>query len=328
MQRRIGSLIVAMLLISGSVLPARAFQDATPAAGLADLGLPALDVSVTSTTIEGIPEQVEAGRYLVTINAAEDTGFGGLVAFVQPTGMSAEEFLGALSGPPDEGGAMGTPAAVAEGTPGAGEDEMGEMEMGGPPPFVFEATYAGGTFALPGQSAEVVLDLTPGEWIAWGEDPSAPQEPVIFEVTGEMPADLAEPESSATLVMAEYVINVAEGELRAGPRVVEVQNVGAQPHFIFVAKVPDGLTEEQIAVALEEEEAAEMSGTPVAYSDFNPDEDAMPVAFTATQSMGTTVWVSMDLEPGTYGLVCFFPDLEAGIPHAYLGMYTVVEAAE
>ncbi len=326
MHRRLVSVIVALLVMSVSVLPAGAFQEATPEAGLADLGLPELTVAVTTTAFEGIPEELEAGRYLVTVSAADDTEFGGGVAFVQPAGMSAEEFLAAPSGPPDEAGAMGTPAAAPEGTPGAGGDEMGEM--GGPPPFIFEATYAGGAFALAGQSAEVVLDLTPGEWIAWGDDPEAMQEPVIFEVTGEMPADLAEPESSATLVMAEYVINVAEGELNAGPQVVKIQNVGAQPHFIIVAKVPDGLTEEQVAVALEEEEAVGMSGTPAAYSDFNPDEDAMPVTFTATQSIGTTTWVTMNLEPGTYVLVCFFPDLEAGIPHAYLGMYTVVEVAE
>lgn len=325
MDRRIVSLLGALLLMFASVLPAGAWQEATPESGFADLDLPTLEVNVTTTGFEGIPEQLEAGRYLVTVNAAADTDFGGAVGFVQPAGMSAEEFLSALSGPPGGGDALGTPGATPDATPGEGDD-MGAM--GGPPSFMYEATYAGGTFAIAGQSAQVVLDLTPGQWIAWGEDPEAAQQPVIFEVTGEMPADLPEPAADVTVVMADYAVEVAEGELRAGSQVVEVQNVGAQPHFIFVGKGPDDLTDEQIAVALDEEMAAEMSGTPVAYSDFNPDEDVMPVAFTATQSTGTTMWTTMSLEPGTYALVCFFPDLESGIPHAYLGMYTVVEVAE
>ena len=322
MNRRIVSLLGALLLSLASVLPVAAWQEATPESGFADLGLPTLEVNVTTTGFEGIPEQLEAGRYLVTVNAAADTEFGGAVGFVQPGGMSAEEFLSALSGPPGGGDAVGTPGATPDATPSA---EGGEM--GGPPPFIYEATFAGGGFALAGQSAQVVLDLTPGQWIAWGEDPEASQQPVIFEVTGEMPADLAEPAADVTVVLADNVINV-EGELRAGSQVVEVQNVGAQPHFLFVGQGPDDLTEEQIAVALDEEMAAEMSGTPVAYSDLNPDEDVMPVAFTATQSTETTQWVTMSLEPGTYALACFFPDLESGIPHAYLGMYTVVEVSE
>lgn len=320
MHRRLVTLIVTLLLSIVGALPAGA-QEATPAAGLAEIGLPELAVNVTTTAFEGIPEQLEAGRYLLIVTAAEDVEFGGAIGFVQPAGMSAEEFLNA-AGPPPEAGAMGTPAAM-DATPTEDGDQVGA-----PPSFMFEATYAGGGFALPGQETQVVLDLTPGEWIAWGEDPGASQEPVIFEVTGELPAELPEPESSATLTIAEYTINVSEGELRAGSQVVKVENVGAQPHFILAFRGPDGMTEEQIEVVLEEEMAAEMSGTPAAYSDLNPEEDLVPVGYTATQSTGTTMWVTLTLEPGTYGLVCFFPDLESGTPHAYLGMWTVVDIAE
>ncbi len=314
--------MAALLLLIIGAMPAAARQDATPTSGLADLGLPGLDVTVTADAFEGIPDQLEAGRYLVTITAAEDTEFGGGVAFIQPA-VSADEFMTALGGPPDETGvgAAATPMTAApEGTPAEG----GEME--GPPPFVFESTYAGGTFAMAGQTAEVLLDLTPGEWIAWADDPEAPQEPVVVEVTGEMPADLPEPASSATITMSEYDFTV-DGALTTGSQVVKVDNIGAQPHFMFVSKVPDGTTEEQVAVALDEEMQAEMTGTPPAYSDFNPEEDALPVAFTATQSTGTSQWISLDLEPGTYGLVCFFPDIADGQPHAAKGMYAIVEIA-
>jgi hypothetical protein len=90
------------------------------------------------------------------------------------------------------------------------------------------------------------------------------------------------------------------------------------------------LTEEQVAVALEEELAAGDSGTPPAYSDFNPDEDlSFDVGFfSATQSTGTTVWLPVNFEAGMYVMACFFPDLGDGLPHAYHGMYAVVEVGE
>ena len=330
--RRFSVLFLSVVVLLGTVFVGRgavvAAQEATPESGLADLGLPTLDVTVTATGYEDIPESLEAGRYLVTVTVQEDAGeFGGGVAFIQPLGMSAEEFLGLLSGPPDEtgvGAVPGTPIDEANATPAGGEG------MGGPPPEYFDATFAGGAFALTGQSKEIVLDLGPGEWIAWADDPASPQEPVVFEVTGEMPTDLTEPESSATITMGEYVIGVKEGELTSGQQILKIENQGAQPHFIVAAKGPEDLTEAQIGVIVEEEGAAQMTGTPPVYSDLNPDEDfdLENGFFTGTQSTGTTTWVPVDLEAGSYAMLCFFPDIADGMPHAAKGMYAVVEVRE
>jgi hypothetical protein len=143
-----------------------------------------------------------------------------------------------------------------------------------------------------------------------------------------MPTDLPEPEAAATIVMGEYVIEVAEGELTSGTQVIRIDNIGAQPHFIGWFQLPDGTTAEQIQVVLDEEMQAEMTGTPAAYSGLNPDEDMMPVTFTATQSTNTSMWITLDLAAGTHGLVCFFPDMGDGLPHAYHGMYNVIEVGE
>ena len=325
--------VVALLLSLGLAAPAATAQDATPTGPdpFAGLGLPTLDVTVTAAGYGGIPESVEAGRYLVTVTAAEDTGeFGGGVTFIQPAGMGGDEFvamLGELSGPPDESGVGAAAATPIDG--GAATPEAEGGGAGGVPPFLFESVMAGGAYAGAGESSQVVLDLTPGEWVAWADDPEAPQEPVVFEATGEMPADLAEPEAGATITMAEYVIDVSEGELTAGAQVVRIDNVGAQPHFVGWLQVPDGLTEAQLEAALELEMEAETTGTPPAYSDdFNPDEDAIPVTFTGTQSTGTSQWVVVDeAEAGTHVLICFFPDLADGRPHAFHGMYTILEIA-
>jgi len=334
MRHVLTSLLSLCLILSLGAASALA-QDATPTTDspFADLGLPTLDISVTADAYEGIPASLEAGRYLVTVTAGEDTGeFGGGVAFIQPAGMTGDEFvglLGELAGPPDESGVGSAAATPIEG--GAVEaSPAAEGEMGGVPPFLFESAMAGGAYAPPGQSAQVVLDLTPGEWVAWGDDPAAPQQPVAFDVTGEMPADLPEPDSSATLIMGEYIIEVAEGELTTGSYVVRIDNIGAQPHFIGWVQVPDGLTEAQLETVLEEEATAEMTGTPPVYSDFNPEEDiTAEVTFTGTQSTGTSQWVQVhDVEAGTHVLICFFPDMGDGRPHAYHGMYTIVEIGE
>ncbi len=197
--------------------------------------------------------------------------------------------------------------------------------MGAPPPELHDATWAGGIYAAPGATSQVVLDITPGEWIVSTQDDS---EPIVFEATGEMPVDLPEPESNATITMGEYVIAVTDGELTAGSQTVRIDNSGAQPHFIGWVQGPDGLTEEQIEVVLGEEMEAEMTGTPPVYSDFNPEEDTTEVTFTGNQSTGTSTWITVNVEAGTHILICFFPDITDGLPHAYYGMYEIVEIAD
>jgi hypothetical protein len=319
------------LLIAGSV-PAGASQEATPDGGglghFDGLGLPALDIAVSTAGYEGIPESIEAGRYLVTVTVAAEMEFGGGVAFVRPVGVTMEEFMPFLAGPPAEGEAEGgSPVAEAEGTPSGAPSEGGDEMAMGLPPFVFDATFAGGVYTMAGAAAQAVVDLGPGEWVAWADDTEAGIEPVVFTVTGELPAELPEPESVATLTMVEYDIKVTEGALTAGPQVVKVVDAGVQPHFLTMAKGPDGMTEEQVLTVLEEEAAAMMSGEAPVYSDLNPEEDFGEGPYTPTQSIGTTSWHVFDLEAGTYLIACFFPDLGDGMPHANKGMVEVVEVA-
>ena len=305
--------VVFGLTILTASAPALALQTTT----LADLGLPELNITVTADSYEGIPEELEAGRYLVTVTATEETTEidGGGVGFFQPVGPSVDEVLGMLAPPEGDASPDASPAAPPEG-------EGGEEGGDGPPPFFFDSVFAGGTYAAPGESSQIVLDLTPGDWIAWGDDPVAPWTPVVFTVTGEVPADQPEPETSATITMGEYLIDVSEGTLTSGPQIIRVDNKGAQPHFVFITKGPDDLTDDQVKATLE----MEMTGTPVAGAT-NPDEDFVDVAFTGTQSNGTSQWVEVDLEPGRYLMICFFPDKADGMPHAYHGMYSIVDVA-
>jgi hypothetical protein len=304
---------IVTLLSSGAIaVPLPLLRAAAQGSDLASLGLPTMDITVTGTAFEGIPAETAAGRYLINLTVNEDVTDGGQVDFVSPApGHTVDEFLGLIGGgatPQASPEAMGAEASpVAEG----GEEE-------GPlPTFVYQAHFAGGAACLPG-TTQAVVDLPPGEWIAWGDDPGVPQPPVTFTVTGEMPADLPEPEADVMATLIDFAITI-DGALTAGDHIIRVENQGAQPHFLLLFKGPDELTNEMVTQLIE----AEMSGgTPPALP-FNPDTDLMPVAYTPTQSLGTVQWAKLSLEAGTYMAACFFPTAGEGLPHAFHGMHTV-----
>jgi hypothetical protein len=289
--------LVATSLVASLPFSLKALaQDASPEATavsnpFADLGLPELNLNVTADGYEGIEESIEAGRYVVTMGGEagpEDFILGGL--FVQlPEGVTMDDVAA----------------------------QMAESEMGYPPVF-YESVLAGGkpAFAAMGEMSSVsVIDLTPGDWLVL--DSMMVRAPLAFTVTGEMPADLAAPESNVTLEMGEMYFKVTDGAFTAGENIIELVNAGAQPHFAEIMKVPDGTENANIAAAI----AVEMGGTPEAEPvGF---EQAMPVAYLAEQSTGVTSWSPVTLESGTYALLCFVADPETGMPHAMMGMHDV-----
>ena len=277
---------------------------------LASAGLPTIDVTITATGYDGIPETLEAGRYLLNATLAEGIEEGLAVAFLQPFGMSAEEFLGVFGPPP----AAASPAAEA-----APEGEEGGEEEEPLPTFVYQSKFAGGALADPGTPGSGVIDLTEGEWIAWGDEPGAAQMPVVVTVTGEFPADVAEPDADINVLLIDFGIMV-EGSLTAGDHVLRIENQGAQPHFLELDKIPDGITNDDLAAVLE----GFTTGTPAAVA-FNPDTDFEFVMYTPTQSIGTLTWTTVTLEAGTYAATCWFPTAGIGDPHAFHGMHTVFE---
>jgi hypothetical protein len=317
MSRRTFTLGTVATVVGGAVVLSTPLGRLVAAQGadLASLGLPTLDLAATTSAFEGMPGEIAAGRYLLNLTVAEGLEFGANAAFVSPgPGATVDDLMMIMGG----GGAPEGSPAAAEASPAA-EGEGGGEEMGAPPTFVYQAHFAGGAAGMAGTTTQAVIDLTPGEWILWGDDPSAAQPPVVFTVTGEMPADLPEPEADVNVTFIDFGITV-DGGLTAGQHMMRVENVGAQPHFIFLAKGPDTMANEAVAALLEWEMNGMQGEPPV---DWNPDEDLMPVAFTATQSIGTVMWAPLTLEAGTYMAACWFPTAGQGLPHAYHGMHTV-----
>ncbi|MDQ3524720.1 MAG: hypothetical protein M3451_06665, partial [Chloroflexota bacterium] len=207
-------------VLRGAAAHGQATPDTGSVAAWADLGLPELELTFTVEAVEGMPESIEAGRYLVTIHGEpteEDYAFGPM--FLQiPEGMTFDDLMAQASEDSD-----------------------------GPPAFYYESLVAGGPsiLASTGETSAVgIVDLPSGEWIVAGSSLSHP--PIPFTVTDEMPDDLPEPASNATFTLGEMVIALTEGELVAGENLVKVENAGVQPHFVEVSKVPDGTTLENI----------------------------------------------------------------------------------
>jgi hypothetical protein len=302
-------------LVSDSV----AAQEATPGASsaFANLGLPTLDITVTTDSFEGMPSEIPAGRYLVTATYADDLPEGnGAIDFIQPpAGHTTDELLGIIGGFAQ---AEASPSAMTmSGTPAAGGEEMG----GAPPPVIYESTFAGGTGGASGMSSQAVVDLSPGDWILWGDDPAAPQQPVTFSVTGDMPADLPAPDADITVTLVDFGITF-DGNLTAGDHIIQVTNEGAEPHFVLVFKAPDGLTNDQFGQLVTMQEGA----TPPADMPYS-ESDFQPWLYVSTESIGVTQWAEARLDAGTYAAACFFPTAGTGVPHANHGMHTVFTVA-
>jgi hypothetical protein len=312
------ALCVVLLTVLGAGAPAVA-QDATPAAGggtaFAELGLPEIAVTMTDTAYEGVPSELAAGRYVLSITNALTTMGPGESAganFLQlPEDMTAEAFITEVGSPP------ATPeTADAAASPMA----EGEEEFMLPPPWYYETTMAGGPYAEAGDTRSAVIELTAGEWVLWAESPDAPQAPVPVTVTGEAPADQPAVSADLRIEMSEYTFTFPT-PLTAGSYIVELANVGEQPHFLGMGRVPEGTTLDDIMAMFASFE--DPMATPAAGGLSFEDIDL--VLDTADQSAGVTAWYTAELEPGTYLAVCFVPDPKSGTPHAMLGMTQLVE---
>lgn len=263
------------------------------AASLQPQGLPELNLTIEESGVVGVPASVEAGRYLVKVTGtpSSDGMSTGILIAQLPEGITPEQAL---------------------------DEVMNAQDA--PPSWYLETTFAGGVSLNNGTEGWSIIDLQPGSWVVttlYGSTLA-----VEFEVTGEFPADVADVEANVTLDLVEMSILISDGEFVAGENIVHVVNKGAQLHFVDIGKVPDGTTHEQVEALLE----SFMTGTPPP-ADGLQESDFAPLAYIPEISGGVSISVPLTLEPGTYFLACWVPDLESGMPHSMMGMWELVTVA-
>lgn len=187
--------------------------------------------------------------------------------------------------------------------------------MGGDPAAMTDmATLKGGTMINPASAAEVTYDFTPGNYALLN---FAAEEPQIATFTVEDDPAIeagsqvdAEPESTLRVALVDFAFGIPV-ELAAGEQTWLLDNRGQQWHEMVVYKIADDLPlSEAKDLVLQSMEAED------------PTALGLEQRFLwLPMSEGERAWVNVDLEPGTYAVACYLPDVEAESPehmHSHL----------
>lgn len=189
------------------------------------------------------------------------------------------------------------------------EDLFAEMQGEVPPAW---AELVGGPNApIPNATtSRVTLQLDAGTYVALCIIPSPDgvlhvakgMSKTLVVTSGGAGAALPTPTVKMTLVDYDFVLDTP---LTAGSHVIGVVTATGQPHEVVLVKLAPGASVAQFATWV-----TTMDGPP----------PAAPMGGTVGLAAGRTNYVHVDLEPGEYGLLRFFPDATDGRPHIAHGM--------
>jgi plastocyanin len=187
------------------------------------------------------------------------------------------------------------------------KDILAWFKAGGPPPAWMKPV--GGRNASAGIT-EFTSTREAGDYVAFCVIPSPDGTPHVMKG---MITDLkvtpsanrsAAPTPTRTLTLKDYDF-IFDKPLTSGTHVIAVKNSGPQPHEFFLAKLMPGKTPMEMAQFAEKPVGAP-PGIP-----FGGITDILP---------GQTVYLTVDLPAGEYGIICFDPDVKDGKPHLAHGM--------
>jgi hypothetical protein len=283
----IGLSVLALTLLGSVAGSTASAQEATPTSSLAGKGYHELTVTVTDTAYQA-PAEVSSGLTLVTlVNQTDQEQSADF--FTPPAGETMDEMLQAVA----------TPVA----------DD-------GFPSFLYDATLTGGPLARSGGSGQALVNLTPGDWAIAGE---GDQQPTFIKVTQDAGPAIAEPTSDIDVQLQEFAFVGLPEQMTAGDHLLKLTNTGDQPHLLYIATAPDGITMQQLMELMAmPDDATPPADVPYAEADFQT------VGGLEILSSGQTAWLPLDLKPGTYFVACFVPDRETGVPHAMMGMAQLI----
>jgi hypothetical protein len=179
------------------------------------------------------------------------------------------------------------------------------------------SVLGGWGMVMPEMTVDVIFDFAPGTYVLANVE-SQEQPFLPFTVADSEGEGAAPPEADVEVGLVDFAFNVPIA-VAAGPQLWHIQNVGDQPHEMIVAPLDDAMTAGEFNQALLGSlagEAGEMGAGP------------QPVIF-LFMSPGEQAWITYDLEPGTYAVVCGFPDmLGSGHVHSELGMRQIIIVTE
>ena len=195
-------------------------------------------------------------------------------------------------------------------------DYVAAMKNPGPPP-AWSVEVGGPNAAVPGGTSDATVTLEPGQYALVCFVPS-PGEMAPHMMKGMISAltvtpnsaASAEPTADVNIRLSDYKFALSK-PMAAGRHVIRVTNDAAQPHEVLFVKLPPGQTAAKVAQWVEDGQ----KGAP----------PAMPMGGVSPLAKGRSTTLSLDLTPGTYGMICFLPDAKDGKPHSMHGMTTQFE---
>lgn len=287
-----GASLAALLILSLVARSGQAAEDTTPSAEVAALGYQEMTIQGADYAFEGVPETIEAGYTLITLeDTSQDIHHAQLVKLNE--GVTMEQVETALPS------LEADPAAV----------------------FALVTLVGGLGIIAPGGTAQVILNLDPGQyvWICGLPAPDGElhfQKGMIqaFEVVPAAEETAAEPPAAdATLTLKDFAFDGLPEPMTPGPQIWEVVNDGPEPHEFLLFQLAPGVSAEEFLMAME-----------------GPEPPGLPVGGMQGLAPGLTGWLVLDLAPGNYLAVCFIPSpAHEGQAHLELGMlaeFTVAEA--
>jgi hypothetical protein len=176
--------------------------------------------------------------------------------------------------------------------------------------------FHGGSPIGPDQTRSYTVFLGPGTYYLLSiegddEGPFAARG-ALLPITVEAPAMHAD----VTVTLRDYEF-VVEGTFVSGSQVVRVHNAANQAHEMLMLPLPPGMSLEDM-FAMEAEHDGAAGGE---HAEGPPEEEGMSSGSIRGMwaiNPGETVYVTVHLDPGSYGIVCFIPDADG--PHAMQGM--------
>ena len=182
-----------------------------------------------------------------------------------------------------------------------------------PGPFPAWAVFMGGpnTPVPHGGVDEDVVNLSPGNYAVICVIPDTDGKPHMMKgmvkalTVTPSTEKRAMPASDLTLTLTNYKFTFSTPPT-AGQHAIRVVNKGTQPHEAVMFRLEPGKSGEDIANWV----GGGMQGPP----------PAAPVAGISAEAPGKENTLLLDLNPGSYALLCFVPDAKDGKAHAMHGM--------
>ena len=166
--------------------------------------------------------------------------------------------------------------------------------------------------AGPGETAAGTMTLDAGTYmlVCWVPSPDGMLHvmkgmvsPLTVTTRGATPA--AEPKADVTITLDDFLFDIS-GPMTAGRHTIRFENRAAQSHEAVIARLHPDAT---VAQAMTWMNGGQLGPEPVTL-----------LGGASGLATGRHMYITVDLQPGRYALLCFIPDAKDGKPHSAHGM--------